>query len=523
MNNTDNSLDYEALIKNNKPIDPKDPAYKQIFKDLQGGLIKNYGRNYSLYIFIQFNKEKANEVEVKEWIRDTIAPTVTSTWEQLENTDTFKKMKQQHLVPLEKLCKNFFLSYQGYKALGFDLASPENGKAEIGDELFKSGMEQDWEKRYRLKSPQEDYWYNPPECWNLGSEQSKIDALISLAHTSLEELKINALTIINQCEKIGKVVACEAGYVLRDPKDISIGPFGFADGISQPLFLESDYYDYCTNQDITKWNPKASLNLVLKKDPFGEPYSYGSYCVFQKLETNSRCFEEKIDELTRQLECDRERANALVIGRFKDGTPLDLSNQSGQNDGSSTPNSFNYADDRDGIKCPLHAHIRKVNPRKDKDDARLAESRRTKSRIFRAGTTYFDDLRSPEASDISQICSNKLDYLKEVSTKPLTANIESISGLLFVCFQHSIVSQFSKIQTEWADDRKFPRDDPKYLDPIIGHPFTSKPEQTDPEPQEWLTNKGSEERFSYPFYGCIKNRGGEFFFAPSISCLKRIY
>ncbi len=520
MNNTDNILDYEALIQNKEPIDIKDPAYEQIFKDLQGGLIKSYGRNYSLYIFVQFDKNKVNEV--KQWIRDEIAHVVTSTWDQLENTEAFKKMKQQRLVPLETLCKNFFLSCQGYKTLGLDPADPKYGEAKLGDELFKLGMEQDWKESYHLKSPPEDYWYNPPERWDLGSEQSKIDALVLLGHSSLEELKINAITIIDQCEKIGKVVDCEAGYVLRDLKNIPVGSFGFADGISQPLFLKSDYDTYCESQDLRQWDPKASLKLILKKDPFGEPYSYGSYCVFQKLETNSKCFEEKVDQLAKKLECDRERASALVIGRFKDGTPLDLSDQPNQNDGSSTPNSFNYADDPIGIKCPLQAHIRKVNPRKD--NAAREESRRTKSRIFRAGITYFDDLKSPKASDMSQICGNKLDYLKEVSTKSLTANIESISGLLFVCFQSSIVSQFSKIQTEWADDRKFPRvGDPKYLDPIIGHPFTSKPEQTAPDPQEWPTKKGNEENFSsFPFYGCVKNRGGEFFFAPSISCLKRI-
>jgi deferrochelatase/peroxidase EfeB len=524
MNNTDNSLDYEALIKNNEPIDTKDPAYEQIFKDLQGGLIKSYGRNYSLYIFIQFNKEKVNEV--KHWIRDGIAQNVTSTWEQLDNTNTFKKeverRRQQKLdspIYYGKLCTNFFLSYQGYKFLGFD---PDN--AEINEPPFKDGMKKDWEKSYKIDPPPKDYWYNPPECWDVGKDgKDQSHALILLAHDCLEELKNAANTLIEKCEKIGKVVAFEAGYVLRDKNENAVGPFGFADGISQPLFLKSDYDKYCKNQKIEQWDPKASLNLILLKDPFGEPYSYGSYCVFQKLETNSKCFEKKVDELARQLECDRGRANALVIGRFKDGTPIALSEQTNQNDRSSISNNFNYADDDDGIRCPLQSHIRKVNPRRDKNDATLEKSRRTKSRIFRAGITYFDDPEAPKTSDMSQMCLNKLDYLNKVSEKALADNIESISGLLFICFQNSIVTQFSKLQTEWADDRIFPRADPKYLDPIIGHPFTSKPDQTDPDSQEWPTKKGNGENFSpYPFYGCVKNRGGEFFFAPSISCLKRI-
>jgi deferrochelatase/peroxidase EfeB len=243
----------------------------------------------------------------------------------------------------------------------------------------------------------------------------------------------------------------------------------------------------------------------------------------QKLETNYTLFKLKVCELASKLDRKPSIANALVIGRFKDGTPIALEAQPNQNDGSSISNNFNYADDDDGIRCPLQSHIRKVNPRKDKNDAALEESRRTKSRIFRAGITYFDDPEVPKTSDMSQICLDKLDYLNKVSEKALADNIESISGLLFVCFQNSIVNQFSKLQTEWADDRMFPRADPKYLDPIIGHPFTSKPDQTDPDSQEWPTKKGNGENFSpYPFYGYVKNRGGEFFFAPSISCLKRI-
>ena len=522
QNNSDRDPNLiEDLINNQEPVAGDDPAYEQIFRDLQGGVIKNYGRQYSLYIFIQFAKNKVSEV--KEWIRDEIASSVTSTQKQLEDTKTYREKRKENPGYAGELCENFFLSAGGYSSLRFDL-DELNNEAKI-DDTFQKGMNQDWRDKYKLDEPPDDYWYNPPERWDFGGKnEDRVDALILLAHDDLAELKQEAETIIDKWEKLelGKVVACEAGYVLRDENRQTIGPFGFADGISQPLFLKRDYERYKENHNKSQWNPFASLNLVLVKDPFGESYSYGSYCVFQKLETNYELFEQKIGELAKTLGSDRDRAGALVFGRFKDGTPIALSNESNQ-DGDR--HSFNYADDPNGSKCPLHAHIRKVNPRHDKDE--LAEERRTKNRIFRAGTTYFDNPNPRQTQELSilQQCLNKLDYFNEINKRSLEKNIASISGLLFVCFQQSISEQFSTLQREWADDVRFPKEreigEDKYLDPVIGHHLNSN-RQKSPDPQEWQ-KQWNEMQFSpYSFYGCIKEKGGEFFFMPSISFLKSL-
>lgn len=530
MSNNDNNLNqYETLIDNPEPIDAADPAYEQIFKDLQGGMIKNYGRNYSLYIFIQFDKEKVEDV--KQWIRDE-AKSVTSTWKQLEQTKIHnERMREQGSNASGELCKNFFLSYQGYKTLGFDPANQKHDEDKLEDTLFTDGMEKDWDNSYRLsdENAKNFDWYNPPESWDIGG-CNNIDALILLAHDCLEDIEKEASNIIDKCEEFGKIVGCEVGYVVRDSKDktttkpLSIGPFGFADGISQPLFLKSSYDKYCENHSIDLWNPKASLNLVLVKDPFGEPYSYGSYCVWQKLETNLKRFEQKVGELANKLKCDTERASALVIGRFKDGTPLAaFPDIPIQNDGSSIANNFNYADDFVGSKCPIHAHIRKVNPRKHDEKKEPAQR---KNRIFRAGITYFDVSDIPkeqQPSDSRLQLSLKIKYLNSLTNQSLEEKRTSISGLLFVCFQRSIKLQFSTIQKEWADDRKFPiQDDDIYLDPVIGNPANNRFQKVPSSPQKWPKEWNKENFANYPFYGFIKNRGGEFFFAPSISFLKKL-
>jgi deferrochelatase/peroxidase EfeB len=518
---------YEELVNNSRLVDGQDPSYEKIFGDLQGGIIKNYGREYSLYIFIQFDRNKPNDV--KQWIRNEIAHSVTSTLAQIEATNIHgQAVNNPDFSPESgELCKNFFLSYHGYQSLELN---PAELNPEVDDTHFVNGMKSEWEESYRLDNPPppgEDYWYNPPENWDMGDEP--IDALIFLAHSSLEKLAAAAQEIIDEFVKVGKVLTCEAGYRLKNPDGYSVVSFGFADGISQPIFLKSDYKKYLTRQgigreDVRQWKPQASLSLALVKDPLGEAYSYGSYCVFQKIETNNDIFARQLQELQSTLAVDDERAHALVVGRFKDGTPLALSaNPSPAGSANANIDNFNFADDRDGNKCPLHAHIRKVNPRHDDDER--AENRRNKSRIVRAGMTYFDDPQPRSSSNKLQACLQKLDYLRELSKRTIAENIPSISGLLFVCFQSSIDDQFGFVQRQWADDSEFPREredgTDKYLDPIIGHPANINRQQL-PDAQEWPNNWDKADRSAQSFWGCAKVRGGEFFFVPSISFLKKI-
>lgn len=551
MSNTDSNLgqDYESLINNAEPIDAEDSRYEKIFMDLQGGIIKNYGRNYYLYIFISFDEEKV--AEAKQWIRDEIVPSITSTYKQFHDSKIYKQSIQElvekrgfkssfkETYPGEfleatypgELCKNFFLSNKGYKTLGFinNINEPKR------DPSFSIGMKMWWENNYKLKD--NDNYPSSPEYWDIGGGKDDIHALILLFHNDLDELKNEAARIMEKFERqeAGKILGSEVGYKLRNEHNHIVGPFGFVDSFSQPVFLKSDYDKYCQQGGTDKWDPKASLSLVLVKDPFGESYSFGSYCVWQKLETNYKCFKDKEKELAAKLGCDQEMAAALAVGRFRDGTPIALHPEKQNKD--KIENNFNYDDDSEGAKCPFQAHIRKVNPRGDqstnKNDVEPDLEARKKHRIFRAGVTYFNDPKAQQTSNsnISHLCLNKLEHLKEVRQWSITDNIENISGLLFVCFQRSIVTQFQKLQLDWADNKKFPREfsinKPKYLDPIVGHPKT-KTNQDDPEPQEWSTKWNGNKDFRqedvhpYLFYGCVENKGGEFFFAPSISFLKKI-
>ena len=546
---TNNSEADEEIIDNQEPIDPfVEPdrgKYENLLKNLQGGTIKNYGRNYSLYIFISFNKNKVNES--KQWVRNKLADRITSTYAQLQQTEIYKQQVKEYLAakqqdvnsslekPSGELCVNFFLSSNGYKALGFN-----NVDQKLTDAQFRRGMK----KWYQVNISDE-----PPNDWEMGADDDiPVHGLVLLAHDHLSELEKAATQVIEEVEgdQIGDIIACEAGYVLtgqarsgnfKRPRFV-VGPFGFSDNLSQPLFLKGDidkYYDRQENikgneskedklkQGESSWDPFAPLKLVLLEDPFvkGE---YGSYCVWQKLETDYQCFKDKEQELASKLGVETETAGALVMGRFKDGTPLELSPNS--QSGYQNNNNFNYENDPNGVRCPLHSHIRQVNPRGDRDPENPNSppplSSQRNARIFRAGTTYFDDINTQLTSSqkSSQSYVSKLEHLRKVSKQKLEENVKEISGLLFVCFQRSITRQFSTLQISWSNDVGFPRQQsnkPKYLDPVIGYSTENQIIS-----QEWPIEWNQEEKKDFSFQGCVKTKGGEFFFAPSISFLQNI-
>ena len=483
-------------INNKTPVDPDAPIYKAIFDDLQGGTIKSYGRDFFLYLLIKF--EKGKEAAAKQWIQ-SLSGQITSTSKQLEDTKKYteaQKNNGQGSQPVGNPCINFFLSLEGYKYLGFQ-------NQLLSNQLLKYSHENDTE---RLEM---------------------VHAAILLAHDDLDELETTANRIIKEGSPIWEIVTVETGAVVRKgtgdkiDKGPVVGAFGFRDGISQPLFLQTELEKLGIQTDTQElaWNSLAPLSLVLVEDPV-QPGKYGSYCVLKKLETDYTCFQKQVKGLASALGEEEEKAAALAIGRYKDGTPLV----------SDKLNNFNYDSDREGKVCPFQAHIRKVNPRGLAKNASLNAlpplETQKKSRMFRAGVTYFG--QKDEVT--SQSLSHRLTYLRTVLEKIAEfrktgeqKEIEAlISGLMFVCFQSNI-SHFNAL-LGWGQNPTVPNgmDGPIYMDPITGY---SEILSKDALAQQWPGKEdepqqdGSRE---YKFQVCVQPLWGESFFVPGISFLKAI-
>jgi Dyp-type peroxidase family len=227
---------------------------------------------------------------------------------------------------------------------------------------------------------------------------------------------------------------------------------------------------------------------VLVKDPFtaAGDNNYGSFLVFRKLEQDVDGFNKRVSELASNLDLNgnqsgkitkEDYAGALVIGRFKDGTPLVKSDiKLGE---SPAFNDFKYEQvDRPAHKCPFHAHIRKANPR---------------GQGLLVGQSYITRRGIPYG----------------------TRDAPGKKGLLFMCFQSNLKRQFNFIQKAWANAPGFPpfRGKPG-IDPLIGQGHQGG--------QSWPKQFGDEQEIEFNFSGFVTMKGGEYFFAPGIGFLKNI-
>jgi deferrochelatase/peroxidase EfeB len=85
------------------------------------------------------------------------------------------------------------------------------------------------------------------------------------------------------------------------------------DGVSQPRFFRGE-------------KEETPPSIVLERDFLaGDADALGTYVVYRKPEQNVKAFRAAETALAAALgldPADRERAEAMIVGRFRDGTPL---------------------------------------------------------------------------------------------------------------------------------------------------------------------------------------------------------
>ena len=305
--------------------------------------------------------------------------------------------------------------------------------------------------------------------------QDDLHAFVFFAHDYVSTL-VKRLIALRETTETFASVATEFGITMRNQHDDPIEHFGYADGASQPIFFEKDLQK--PNGD---WNSAAGPNLVLVPDPHRTTDAEcGTYVVFRKLEQNVKGFKEEEESVAKRLKWKdkkRELLGAMIVGRFENGVPVLLTDDE---NAKVDKNNFNYGRDSRGNKCPAFAHIRRANPRQAGDERAR--------RIARRGITYGDP--TPPGED--------------KKTWP-----EHGVGLLFHCCQADLARQFEFIQRR-INDCAFPPGQ----DPLIG-----QSKYTDISvPAGW----NLADRVKCAFGRFVHLRGGDYFFAPSISVLKNL-
>ncbi len=439
-------------------IDWKDGRFLGLLNELQANILKGHGRRSTRNLFLTVRTGKAS---VARTGMKALAPLVTTAKQQLDATAAFKasgKPGEQVILAL--------ISRAGYKAMGTAAAKVP------GDAAFGAGMAK---RKAILSDPPKANW--DPDF------PAAAHAMILIADASEALCRAAEAQVLAKLGAGWKVTHVESGQAIFDGAGNGLEHFGYVDGRSQPLMLT----DETNNEAMTSWNAGFGPDIVLVGDPAGTmgSDSMGSYLVFRKLEQDVAGFkaaEASLADAQQRAAADagiafpdRELAGAMMVGRFEDGSPTLLH---AAPSGNRPENNFNYASDPAGRKCPLHAHIRKTNPRDGSERSVI---------MARRGITYGGG---------------------EGSGAPV--------GLLFMSYNRNIAGQFEFIQQSWANNMNF-QQPATGLDPIIGQGSGRRA----PYPACPIAS-GDPGNHTGDFQQFVTMRGGEYFFAPSISGLKNL-
>ncbi|WP_409496330.1 Dyp-type peroxidase [Amycolatopsis sp. cmx-11-12] len=445
----------------------------KMLDQLQPNILKAHARDHFSALFLRFSEAAG----AKKFLA-SLVPLMKSAKTHLTEVDRFKAegVKGSPYVGTG-------LTAAGYRFLKIE--APQ-------DESFLRGM-RDQETREKLN--------DPPRSTFDGGYHHDIHAVVIIGDGADAPMTARRNEVLALIPPTVSVVAEETGLGRVNAQGEGIEHFGYVDGRSQPIFLIEDVLAEKSGTDgITTWDPTAPLNQVLVPDSAAPDPAvhFGSYFVFRKLEQNVRRFKQAEEALADQLGLtgeDRERAGAMIVGRFEDGTPLTVQREDGAE--SPVPNNFDYESDDAGAKCPFQAHIRKTNPRGSGGAEEPPQERL--HLMARRGVPYGERADDPNAD------------------LPPSARPSGGVGLLFMAFNSALDNQFEFTQAVWANNPSFPIPDagvkPPGLDPVIGQ--GPRPESV--YAKEWA---GTQTVTADPFPQAVTLKGGDYFFMPSLAFLR---
>lgn len=465
-----------ALLLDNvgAPIGSADPKYATLLKDLQANILSSHGKPSAEYFFLEFREkdsrarqllgllasdkaERAAASQTNGELRESFPSLfgkvlanvhVSSEW-QVSGGGSGQRTQRDDAVPFPLLV---MLTARGYAKLGEQTTAPD-------DPAFSAGM-----------AARGDLLNDPAQAdWDKGYAGTKFDALVILAFDSEDaryEKTIAALAGLLAAFTTHR----EQGFTRRGWNSDPVEPFGFRDNLSQPIFYASGlsrvrrFQGKAAEPRGNRWRSFEPLKTVLVADPGGKaPHACGTYVVFRKLRQDVDSFTNQVNALATKLDRSPGEVAADLFGRTREGWPL-----------AATPNTddMNDFDFSADSGCPLHAHIRKANPR----NANYAPHER---RIVRRGLTY------------------------------QTAGEGGETGLLFLCKQSNIAKQFEATQ-RWMNDTL-----EGGADPIAGQPRTTN--------RIALKDRnGVVAGRIHAFERTVSMKGGDYFFMPSLSALKAL-
>jgi Dyp-type peroxidase family len=444
--------------------------------DIQGDILRAYGNDYdcTTYAFVRI---ECPPEQARAWFAGLIDHVTTAEpWAAGEK-------------PLTTL--NVAVTAAGLRALGVS----EQVVGSFSHE-FRDGMA----TRAALLG---DVGPSDPATWEAGLGGGEAHVLLT----------INAMAPSDHQRALGKMEAAmdAAGglrIVFQEDTEVlheSREHFGYADGFAQPAVegssdakargggvplknggwraLAPGEFILGYPDEDTRVDPKGALPNA-PADPLGKS---GTYMVWRKLYQDVARWRRVIRAAAELYEGgDEHKLSAKAVGRWANGAPLVQYPDSAPDDydakTAADVNDFRYDADREGMRCPLGAHVRRSNPR----DALGFEGHLSfRHRMIRRGMPYGKPL--PEG---------------------VVADDGADRGLVFVSFQASISRQFEGVQVQWLNagnifglghDKDF----------ILG----------DPQGTGKMTIQGNPPFFLTPQEVFVRTRGGEYLFVPGMTAL----
>ena len=443
--------------------------------DIQGFVLRGYSLPFGRYLFLHFeDAARARKLIGK------LLPEITTG------------QRWDHGKPQSTV--NIAFTHRGLEALDLPQATLLSFPVE-----FQQGMK----KRAEILG---DTGLNAPERWDDVWRDDRVHAWLGVNGITPAALDSRCNEIFALLQETNGAIAIgsqDAAAQIVNGKPTTSEHFGYTDGFGNPDYLGVERSSQPGQGKLMpdgSWAPLATGELLLGyADEAGElpvapvPHilaSNGTFMAYRKLHQNVATFRAYLEEHGKLYSGGKEKLAAKFIGRWRDGTPLELSpdaeNPSITQDPKRSTN-FTYSADADGTRCPIGAHMRRVHPRDAFGfNGKLIDRRR----ITRRGQTYGRFAASDESvSDTEE------------------------RGVIFMALNACLSRQFEFVQQQWIEygnDAHLGNDKDMLMGNHGGHgKYVIQGDRSAANPPYICAH--------LPNF--VELRGGDYFFIPSITAL----